>query len=151
MFFTKPTFRFFVLALLAASGNAQSPPSPQAPSPAATLQRRMAKVLDPGTGVWTAQQIATMSQLRDAALADDYAFLELRHLSNNIGPRLSGSAQAAQAVAYVAAEMRALGATGGRRRSRRILTYLDTSVVVRRKSRQALVTGSMAVPRIASI
>ena len=47
-----------------------------------------------------------MRQLRDAALADDYAFQQVRHLSNNIGPRLSGSAQAAQAVAYVAAEMR---------------------------------------------
>jgi hypothetical protein len=58
-----------------------------------------------------------MSQLRDAALADDYAFLELRHLSNNIGPRLSGSAQAAQAVAYVAAEMRALGATVAREKT----------------------------------
>jgi len=58
-----------------------------------------------------------MSQLRDAALADDYAFLELRHLSNNIGPRLSGSAQAAQAVAYVAAEMRVLGATVAREKT----------------------------------
>jgi hypothetical protein len=111
MFFTRQTFRFFVLALLANAGSAQSQPAAQAPSPATTLQRRMANFLNPGTGAWTAQQIATMSQLRDAALADDYAFLQLRHLSNNIGPRLSGSAQAAQAVAYVAAEMRALGAT----------------------------------------
>jgi hypothetical protein len=71
----------------------------------------MSTVSDPGTGAWTAQQIATMGQLRDAALADDYALQKLRHLSNNIGPRLSGSLQAAQAVAYVAAEMRALGAT----------------------------------------
>jgi carboxypeptidase Q len=35
----------------------------------------------------------------------------LRHLTDNIGPRLSGSPQAQQAVDYVAAEMRALGAT----------------------------------------
>jgi carboxypeptidase Q len=111
MISTKPAFRFLVFVLLATTAGAQSPPATQAPAPAATLRQRMTNFLDPGTGAWTAQQLATMSQLRDAALADDYAFQQLRHLSNNIGPRLSGSAQAAQAVAYVAAEMRALGAT----------------------------------------
>lgn len=39
----------------------------------------------------------------------DYAYAQLAHLCNNIGPRLSGSAQAQQAVQYVAAEMRRLG------------------------------------------
>jgi hypothetical protein len=48
--------------------------------------------------------------LRDAAVTDPYALNELRHLTDNIGPRLSGSPQAGQAVEYVAAEMRALGA-----------------------------------------
>ena len=33
----------------------------------------------------------------------------MAHLSNNIGPRLSGSTQAAKAVEYVAAELKALG------------------------------------------
>jgi hypothetical protein len=51
-----------------------------------------------------------MERLRDAAIKDPYALNELRHLTDNIGPRLSGSPQAAQAVDYVAAEMRALGA-----------------------------------------
>ncbi len=51
-----------------------------------------------------------MERLRDAAVADPYALNELRHLTDNIGPRLSGSPQAQQAVEYVAAEMRALGA-----------------------------------------
>lgn len=51
-----------------------------------------------------------MERLRDAALADAYALTELRHLTENIGPRLSGSPQAQAAVEYVAAEMRALGA-----------------------------------------
>lgn len=62
------------------------------------------------TGAWTADQIATMARLRDAALQDSYALAELRHLTDNIGPRLSGSPQAQQAVEYVAAEMRVLGA-----------------------------------------
>ncbi|HET6931162.1 MAG TPA: M20/M25/M40 family metallo-hydrolase [Candidatus Acidoferrum sp.] len=61
-------------------------------------------------GAWTAEQIATMGRLRDAAMQDPYALTELRHLTDNIGPRLSGSAQAQQAVEYVAKEMRALGA-----------------------------------------
>ena len=60
--------------------------------------------------VWTTDQIATMGRLRDAAIHDTYALIELRHLTDNIGPRLSGSPQAQQAVEYVAAEMRAQGA-----------------------------------------
>jgi Zn-dependent M28 family amino/carboxypeptidase len=70
----------------------------------------MGHFLDPGNGAWTSPQIAAMNRIRDAALSDDFALAELRHLSNNIGPRLSGSAQAARAVEYVAGEMRALGA-----------------------------------------
>jgi len=63
-----------------------------------------------GKSAWTPDQIAVMERLRDAAIRDPYAFNELRHLTDNIGPRLSGSPQAQQAVQYVAAEMRALGA-----------------------------------------
>jgi carboxypeptidase Q len=62
------------------------------------------------TGAWTTDQIATMGRLRDAAMQDSYALTELRHMTDNIGPRLSGSPQAQQAVEYVTAEMRALGA-----------------------------------------
>ena len=43
-------------------------------------------------------------------MQDPYALDQLRHLTNNIGPRLSGSPQAQQAVDYVADQMRALGA-----------------------------------------
>jgi hypothetical protein len=93
-------------ALLAATAAlAQQPP---ANSP---LVQRINSMIDPGTGVWTPQQITVMNRLRDAALTDPYATSELQHLTDNIGPRLSGSPQAQQAVEYVAAEMRALGAT----------------------------------------
>ena len=63
-----------------------------------------------GKSVWTDDQLATMARLRDAAMKDQYALTELQHLTDNIGPRLSGSPQAQQAVDYVAAEMRSLGA-----------------------------------------
>jgi Zn-dependent M28 family amino/carboxypeptidase len=79
--------------------------------PAGPIQQMMTRSLDAGNGAWTPEQIANMARIRDAAIADDYALTELRHLTDNIGPRLSGSPQAAQAVDYVAAEMRALGAT----------------------------------------
>ncbi len=64
-----------------------------------------------GKSAWTQEQLATMDRLRDAAMKDSYALNELRHLTDNIGPRLSGSPQAQQAVDYVAGEMRTLGAT----------------------------------------
>lgn len=47
--------------------------------------------------------------IQQAALRSDYAYRRLAHLSNNIGPRLSGSPQAQKAVEYVAAELRKLG------------------------------------------
>ena len=69
--------------------------SAQAPSPTPTLYTQ-----------------ATLDELRSvqkAALASDYAYRQTGHLSNSIGPRLSGSAQAEKAVEYVASEMRKLG------------------------------------------
>ena len=96
-----------VFSLLTTFAVAQTPSNP----PSSPLQSQMAHVLDPGNGVWTAEQLATMGRIRDAAITDDYAMMQLRHLTNNIGPRLSGSTQAAKAVEYVADQMRALGAT----------------------------------------
>jgi carboxypeptidase Q len=60
------------------------------------------KVFDP-------QTVAEMKKLQQAVLADDYAWSELAHLTDNIGPRLAGSPQAQAAAEYVAAEMRKLG------------------------------------------
>lgn len=47
--------------------------------------------------------------LRDAALSDDYTFEQTEHLTDNIGPRATGSPQAQAAVEYVAEELRKLG------------------------------------------
>jgi Zn-dependent M28 family amino/carboxypeptidase len=55
------------------------------------------------------QTIGEMRQLQQAALESDYAYQQTAYLCNNIGPRLSGSPQAARAVEYVAGEMRKLG------------------------------------------
>src|SRR6266567_1846883 len=48
-------------------------------------------------------------QIRDAALQDDYAYRQLEHLTDSIGPRPTGSPQADAAVHYVADELRKLG------------------------------------------
>jgi carboxypeptidase Q len=56
-----------------------------------------------------AQLRSELVRIRDAALQDDYAYRELEHLSDSIGPRPSGSPQADAAIHYVADELRKLG------------------------------------------
>ena len=85
---------------------AQTPPAPAQPS----ILDRLNAMIGGGTSAWTPEQLSTMVRLRDRAMQDPYALDELRHLTDNIGPRLSGSPQAEQAVNYVADQMRALGA-----------------------------------------
>jgi carboxypeptidase Q len=58
---------------------------------------------------YSPELMATLARLRQSALKDTYAYSRVAHLTDNIGPRLSGSAQAAQAVEYVAEELRKLG------------------------------------------
>lgn len=84
--------------------------APQAPQVTPSPDDRIKRMVEPGPSAWTPEQLATMGRLRDAAMEDSFAFSELKHLTDNIGPRLAGSAQAAKAVEYVATEMRALGA-----------------------------------------
>jgi carboxypeptidase Q len=55
------------------------------------------------------QLLAELDKIKSAALTDDYAYRQVAHLTENIGPRPSGSPQAQAAVDYVAAEMRQLG------------------------------------------
>src|SRR6266481_1187727 len=58
---------------------------------------------------YSPQLVSEIKKIQQAALGSDYAYRELAHLANNIGPRLSGSLQAQTAVEYVAAELRRLG------------------------------------------
>lgn len=85
--------------LVAATVDAQSPApiSTATPTPSPTPIR-----LSP-------QTISELTRVRDAALASDYALKQVAYLSNNIGPRLSGSTQAAKAVEHVANELKAIG------------------------------------------
>ena len=59
--------------------------------------------------VFSPQTLSDLKRLRDSALSSEYAYRQVAHLANNIGPRLSGSAQAARAVEYVAAELKNVG------------------------------------------
>jgi hypothetical protein len=59
--------------------------------------------------VFSEQTLADLKRLQQAALNSDYAYRQVAHLANNIGPRLSGSAQARKAVEYVSSELKAIG------------------------------------------
>jgi carboxypeptidase Q len=63
----------------------------------------------PTPAVFSPQTLADLKRLQQAALSSDYAYKQVAHLADNIGPRLSGSAQAAKAVEYVAGELKAIG------------------------------------------
>src|SRR6266481_492305 len=59
--------------------------------------------------IFSPQTLADLKRLQQAALNSNYAYKQVAHLANNIGPRLSGSAQADKSVEYVASELKALG------------------------------------------
>jgi hypothetical protein len=50
-----------------------------------------------------------LETIRDSALKSDYAWQQLAHLTENIGPRPAGSLQAQAAAEYVAGDLRKLG------------------------------------------
>jgi Zn-dependent M28 family amino/carboxypeptidase len=83
------------LWLLLATSHAQQSPPDTTPSPT--------------PAVFSPPTLAELKRLQQAALNSDYAYRQVAHLANNIGPRLSGSAQAAKAVEYVANELKAIG------------------------------------------
>jgi carboxypeptidase Q len=82
----------------------------QQPAKEPSIQDRIAALVNPPAGAWSAAQIATMDRLREAAMNDSYTLEILRHLTDNIGPRMAGSPQAERAVEYVADRLRAAGA-----------------------------------------
>ena len=59
--------------------------------------------------LYSEKTLEELKTIQKASLASDYALRQVAHLSNNIGPRLSGSPQAEHAVQYVAEELRKLG------------------------------------------
>src|SRR5256886_14155663 len=94
----RPTFLFSLLLLLYAQRvEAQQTPTATS-SPSASPSSTPV--------VFSAQTLADLKRLQQAALTSDYAYRQVAHLSNNIGPRLTGSAQAAKAVEDVASELK---------------------------------------------
>src|SRR5882762_449539 len=94
---------FIFIFLSPASGQAQKPAQPPAPWAAAPQHSPREQDNFPP------QLIHDLNAIKAAALGDDYAYSRLSHLTENIGPRPSGSPQAQAAVEYVAAELRQLG------------------------------------------
>src|SRR5438132_1379162 len=89
----------FLLAATSAFAQSGSPAEASATTPTPTAT----------PNVFSPQTLADLKRLQQAALSSDYAYRQVAHLANNIGPRLSGSAQAAKAVEYVAGELKAIG------------------------------------------
>src|SRR5437667_4662845 len=94
-----PIAAFFLLATLAIAQNPNLPPksSYEKDEPA-----------KPGKQ-YPPELVNELAALREAALADEYAYQQVVHLTENIGPRPSGSPQAQAAVDYVAEELRKIG------------------------------------------
>ena len=88
---------FAIVALAASAQTAPPKPSPEV-WPAAPAQVSISPELR-----------GQLQTIRDAALNSDYAWQQLVHLTENIGPRPAGSPQAKAAAEYVAGELRKLG------------------------------------------
>jgi len=87
----------WTLALVCYALRCEAQSATPTPSPTAT------------PAVFSEQTLADLKRLQQAALSSDYAYRQVAHLADNIGPRLTGSAQAAKAVDYVASELKAIG------------------------------------------
>jgi len=90
-----------ILFLSAAHGQNQPKPLP---APFAQPQTSQAEQAN-----FPPQLLEELSAIKTAALSDDYAYGQIAHLTQNIGPRPSGSLQAKAAVDYVAGQLRELG------------------------------------------
>ena len=92
----------FASLLYAQNQRLPTPPQPlpgSAVPPASTLQPEN----------FPPELMHELEAIKTAALSDEYAYQQLAYLTENIGPRPSGSAGAKAAVEYVAAQMRNLG------------------------------------------
>jgi len=95
-----------LLLISATLAGAQNPPQkpPTIPSWTSAPQASQADLQN-----FPSLLLQQLSAIKAAALNDDYAYRQLAHLTENIGPRPSGSPQAHAAAEYVAAELRQLG------------------------------------------
>jgi carboxypeptidase Q len=102
-----------LITILCAFVAAQSPAQPpQSAAPSQSAAARMMGVVQPSAADqqnFPPLLLQQLSAVKAAALNDDYAYRQLAHLTENIGPRQTGSVQAKEAAEYVAGEMRKLG------------------------------------------
>jgi carboxypeptidase Q len=85
---------------------AQNPPQPL---PAATAMMSAPQTTQADKQNFPPLLLQQLSAIKAAALTDDYAYRQLTHLTENIGPRPTGSLQARAAAEYVAEELRKIG------------------------------------------
>ena len=82
--------RIVLCCTLLSAAVAQNPqPNPAPPPFAAMPQASQAQQEN-----FPPQLLEELSAIKKAALADDYAYRQVAHLTENIGPRISGSLQA---------------------------------------------------------
>src|SRR5437870_13871400 len=63
----------------------------------------------PTPAVFSLQTLAELNRPQQAALNSDYAYRQVAHPANNIGPRLTGSGRAAKSVHYAGSASKAIG------------------------------------------
>lgn len=75
----------------------------------AAASAAVAQTPAPTPQLYSEQTLSDLRAIQKASLESDYALKQTAYLSNNIGPRISGSPQAERSVQYVAEELRKLG------------------------------------------
>jgi Zn-dependent M28 family amino/carboxypeptidase len=95
---------FLPLCCVLANAQSPTPPAQATPAWASAPQASQATLVN-----FPPLLVQQLSAIKAAALSDDYAYRQVAHLTENIGPRPTGSAQARAASDYVAEEMRKLG------------------------------------------
>ncbi|MHB8216362.1 MAG: M20/M25/M40 family metallo-hydrolase [Candidatus Sulfotelmatobacter sp.] len=101
-------FAFLIVLplLMTAPASAQSPS--QKPQPASQFMG-LPQTTQADQQNFPPLLLQQLSAIKAAALNDDYAYHQVAHLTENIGPRPTGSPQARVAAEYVAGELRKLG------------------------------------------
>jgi carboxypeptidase Q len=105
----RTTNLFFCFLLFAVVLFAMVPASAQQAAPPAKSEYEEQLNHAAAAHTYSAELTDRLVALRDAALSDDYAYQQVKYLTENIGARPEGSAQAQAAVEYVADQLRKLG------------------------------------------
>ncbi|HLV88855.1 MAG TPA: M20/M25/M40 family metallo-hydrolase [Candidatus Sulfotelmatobacter sp.] len=108
MTYPRRALRLFLICALAPLALAQN----QSTAPSTAPQNAWAsapQMSEAQRENFSPQLLDELAAIKSAALGDDYAYRQLAYLTENIGPRLTGSVQATAAAHYVADELTKLG------------------------------------------